>query len=554
MEVLFKKVLEVSNISLYQDHNEIEQKEVLFGVDITNHVEHQPKKGKFTFLKNISFADDESVKKHYGNPLASISIDRVTLVVERDETKVSLKFFFLHKHRKVGKPYFTKATSMSFITYKFETNDLFTGRIVNSFKKRKNVKSVKRNYFGENPISKIQINFKNFFNHYKKYSNSTSDGFDVVNFAINTFMSQIPNLERPGHISFDQELFRHYLTVRNIKYPDNYDVFMYMTPIPDKRTLKKCDNKFIDAFMLKRSLKGDKIRKVLHAIKERPNIEFYFEIEKFFGEKYLKNQNYDIIKDIFTHKGHFVFPSNEQFTETEIKNIFLVFSYFLKNETNFWSFTDHLRFYARIKAFEDIKWKSRDEKSFIREHSEWSEKFYQYLNGKYTRTYSQKFVDVINSEIIGDEFSPYYPVVLTENNQYFEESSVQSNCVKSYVNKPSSLIVSLRKQEQDSNVRATIEYIIFKEGDKIKLKRYQTLGRFNKTLDPSWSTVIDELDKRINYCAENKIFTTPKISVEIAGKIINSETKFNNNGTLVWENEIITGVNAQQVNHYELNF
>lgn len=547
MEQLFKKIFEVSTISLYCNSNEISHSDY-------NNTHLTPKKGKFTFHRNIQNPDEDTLKKYYGDPLASISIDRITLVVERDETKVSLKFFLLQKHRRVGNPYFTKSTSMNFVTYKFENNDLFSGRILNSFKKRKNVKSLKRNFFGENPISKIQILFKNFFNHYKKHSYFEGDGVDIVNFAINTFMSQIPNIERPGRLSFDEELFRHYLSVRKIKYPDNYSVFMYITPIPDKRILKKCDNKFIDAFMLKRNLKGDKIRKVLHTTKIRPNIEFYYEVEKFFGEKYLKNQNYEIIKDIFNYNGHFNFPSNTQFTEIEIKNIFSVFSYFLKNETNFWSFMDHFKFYVRIKTFEDIKWKSKDEKSFIGEHSEWSEKYYQYMNGKYTRTYSQKFIEAIKPEIIGNEFSPYYPVVLTENAQYFEESSVQSNCVKTYVNKPSSLIISLRKDGDESNVRATIEYLIRKDGEDINIKRVQTLGRFNKSLEPSWNEAINQLDNRINMFLKNGLFTTPKVSVELAGKVIESGTKFNNYGTLVWDNESITGVVGQPLNDNELNF
>ena len=176
------------------------------------------------------------------------------------------------------------------------------------------------------------------------------------------------------------------------------------------------------------------------------------------------------------------------------------------------------------------------------------------MNGKYTRTYSQKFIEAIKPEIIGNEFSPYYPVVLTENAQYFEESSVQSNCVKTYVNKPSSLIISLRKDGDDSNVRATIEYLIRKDGEDINIKRVQTLGRFNKSLDPSWNEAINQLDNRINVFLKNGLFTTPKVSVELAGKVIESGTKFNNYGTLVWDNESITGVVGQPLNDNELNF
>jgi hypothetical protein len=95
----------------------------------------------------------------------------------------------------------------------------------------------------------------------------------------------------------------------------------------------------------------------------------------------------------------------------------------------------------------------------------------------------------------------YYPVVLDNSKNYNEESAIQSNCVKTYIGKAGSIIVSLRKGGVDSDERATIEYNMTKGllNESVRISRVQSLGRFNKGLPENWNEVLLKLDERMLY-------------------------------------------------------
>jgi len=60
----------------------------------------------------------------------------------------------------------------------------------------------------------------------------------------------------------------------------------------------------------------------------------------------------------------------------------------------------------------------------------------------------------------------YYPVLLDNSTNYNQESAIQSNCVKNYVGTSGSVIVSLRKGDRESGVRATIELRLSKRSEE----------------------------------------------------------------------------------------
>jgi hypothetical protein len=153
-----------------------------------------------------------------------------------------------------------------------------------------------------------------------------------------------------------------------------------------------------------------------------------------------------------------------------------------------------------------------------------------YKKCHYERIYPLYTYDVIESPI--DE---YYPVVLDNTTNYNEESFTQSNCVKTYIGRPSSLIVSLRKGSTDSNERATIEYKISKEGDNIKCHRVQSLGRFNGKLDTEWMEPLFKLDKYLLSYVKDKRFEPVKIIKKCAnGSLLDSNSEWDNTGVLRW--------------------
>ena len=234
------------------------------------------------------------------------------------------------------------------------------------------------------------------------------------------------------------------------------------------------------------------------------------------------------MRSIFEFKSGYQIPGDiTTFSNTEKKNAFLIFKKSVKDYSGLQTFIDHINFYLKIKQFEEIKWKSNDMKSFHNEHMDWTERYSHYTRGRYTRHYFKPFMDKVQESIDSVNNGVYYPVVLTTSLEYILESSLQSNCVKTYVNKPSSFIISLRENGVDSEERATIEYSIHKVENDVKMSRVQSLGRFNQPLDFKWYGVLEELDGRINSALKDIGFELPKVVVDFGIQSVESETKFN---------------------------
>jgi hypothetical protein len=141
------------------------------------------------------------------------------------------------------------------------------------------------------------------------------------------------------------------------------------------------------------------------------------------------------------------------------------------------------------------------------------------------------------------------------------ESIYQSNCVKTYIKTPQSLLISLRRGDIDSSDRASIEYRISHNGKKFNLDRVQTLGKYNKLLDDSWDKVLNVLDDRISNLVNDKLFDTLSIIAKVKGKEIHSDYKrtegtgLHISGTtppivynLGWENDLIYKMNSYNYN------
>ena len=226
-------------------------------------------------------------------------------------------------------------------------------------------------------------------------------------------------------------------------------------------------------------------------------------------------------------------------------NALKCFMFIMDGTSHLITFNDHISFYNRLNKFETIKWRSNDLETFNREHILWSDKLASYEKGEFFRFYSEEFTNRVIQPIFSNE--NYFPVILTSTSEYNDESRVQSNCVRTYVQRAESLIISLRKNGVKSEDRATIEYRILKNKGKIEFRRIQALGKFNAMLDVSWMSVIRKLDARMEVLNNPLIFGLPEMVVKLKNMEQYSKSGWSkgNVSNLIWLNDEVKYVTDQ---------
>lgn len=502
------------------------------------------RKPRLVYIEKESHSSEETYVENYGNPLASVSKNYVMLIVEKQEHKVSLKLFWGYRVRTVGNSWFKLNRNVEYITVNTKTGDVYNGYLRNYQKKRKATKKINKNFFGSEPINSIKSKIRNILGDYVK------NHYEVSTEAISKFMFEVDKLEEFGTLDFEKRIFKYYLDKKGIKHPNNFYLFDKALFGPKiRKILKKCDNKLIDAFMKENDLVGKKLKTALHNCTSL-NIDLYIKAKKIFGDDWINQEPDFILKILNSHPtigyGNMVIPA--EFTNVigrdELRKVFRIFKrVYFDGVLNSSTFYDHIRMYTELKLYgeTDLRWNSDDDKQhvFREEHLNWTDKLQFYKRGYYERIYPNYTYDLIE-KVIDD----YYPVILDNSTKYNEESSYQSNCVKTYIGRPSSLIISLRKGSPSSEERATIEYKISNNGKHVVVDRVQSLGRFNSKLDEHWSVPLFKLDECLLSYIKDKRFETVKLTKKCAnGTYLESGSEWDELGNLKWSFKGIEGHN-----------
>ena len=485
------------------------------------------------FMHELTDNTEETFSENFGNPMWSVQKSYFMVVVEKDGDKVVIKTFNGFKYRRAGVQWFKISKNMEFISVNTKTGDVYVGGIDNYHLKRKCRKRIRRNYFIGEPINTMMSNIKNNL----RGDENTTAAID----AVSVFMNEIDRSDNFGDLTFNQRLFKFYLNKRGVKFSNNFYVFMDSWYGPDiRKCLKRNNNRMIDALMTHYSISGKQVKKALHNC-EHLNLQVYRVAVEMFGYDWL-NQDDSLILSCFNFKNSITAPTDEFYSyvsNEELKRVFKLFKQVVVNQTlDSYTFYDHIRIYTELKSFgeTDLKWLSSDDSKskFREEHLDWSDKLEHYRNGTYTRIYPEYSYELIQTPITVDS-NVYYPVLLDDSYNYNNESSQQSNCVKTYIGKCSSLIVSLRKGDVDSDERATIEYLITKPSGKLNIERIQSLGRFNGKLDKEWNDILFKLDEVMLYYILDEKFNTVQIKKKCTNGVeLDSTSDWNANGRLFW--------------------
>lgn len=499
------------------------------------------KRLKFTVSHESSSHDDYI--QNYGNPLCLVRKDYVTLLVECKGDKISLKIFEGFRLRTAGKPYFIIDKSMEYITVNKKTGDVYYGTLKHYNKKKNFKKLFSKNNFHTKNSQKLLYTLKNGFFTVENHKVITNQFIDAVDVFVKNFSNWSPESK-----SLDDVLLKYYLDKKHLKYPNNFGVFWseYVTRIPLKE-IRKNNNKVVDAFMKKNDLKGDAVKKALHTCK-RINVPMLKLAYFLFPEEWVNQDSDLIILSLEYDTNGFFYNydlgeniSELNLTKAEIRKVFMIFKHSLLSQINLYTFFDHIRFYRELKILgEEVKWNANNLSSFNKEHAEYTEKVEYHKKGTYHRIYPEYMYELLG-KVITFNNEKYYPVLLDETSNYIMESTIQSNCVKSYIGTSGSYIVSLRKGNVDSEERATIEFRLRKIEDTITFITPQMLGRFNGKLNDEWDEPIQVLKTIFDSCLQDKRFEPVKIKkVFKNNKELISNTYWDDEGKLKWSSVDVT--------------
>lgn len=496
----------------------------------------------FEYLNN--YDDEDTFVKNYGNPLFTVSVDKFTISVEHNGDKFSIKLYYYNKTRNVGKVYFVKKTKLTFFTYNIRTNSLYDGSLTNYHLKRKCVKRIRRSIMANDPIQKIQDSISHSLVTFHKVNGEfykLDDASELSNTIINMFIDLIPNTNEYSDIP-KYKLYKRYYDYGGVKLPDNWKSFLPIYPQPKKKELKKVGFKYIDCLMMLYNLNGDKIKRILHKV-NYCNFSSLLWSFKAFGKEYIMSKTDNEILGILECRSIFDVRINHiDLKKSEKENAYNIFKYVLIGVVDIFTFTDHMVYYDRLRNVNPVKWLSKTHEEFVDEHYEWSDMYSNLSKATYERKYNDDFKSKLEC-LINDDDKWYTPVLLTSTKDYNMESITQKNCVRTYIDKTKSVIISLREGGVDSLEKLTIEYIIFKNSNdaNFTLIRVQTKYKSNNTPSEKWNGVLEKLDNRIKELCSFGFFTLPSANITLPGnKIVNSKIIFvgdNNSGYFEWDTD-----------------
>lgn len=491
METLVKHTSETYDVVEYSDCNKI---------DTYYNFSSRRRVKKHGYWNNIGSTNlKEDYLKHYGNKLYSVLLHRITIVLEKDETKTSIKIFEYLNHRKPGVHYFIRKKYVRYITYNKKTNIVYVG---NSGTKTST--AIRSNPFVSNEIPMF---FDYLYNTLKRgkfvegLQNNNEILFNIIKQFYGDFLSNF-DVDAIVYADTKKIFLENYVKVHNIIVPNNYSVFFDNCQLT-LRDIKRAKNNLLLAVEKKFKIKGKKFHRVLH------NLEYFNpyispSMVKFFGMdaiKQLKDNELEKILSIHTNSidARIFDRTVDEFTPIEKKRIMNILLDCVMNNGSFRTLTDHIEFIYKLRYQynENLRWESRNRDEFTKEHVFLSNLIAKYQTGVFDRTYSKEFIDSFNTQFISNG-GVYYPVLLMDDIQYKNESEIQHNCVKTYTKNVTCFIVSLREGSPDSDVRATIQFTIKHHKNKVKFYRSQTLGRFNKGLENNWTTPVEMLDKFVD--------------------------------------------------------
>jgi len=469
----------------------------------------------------VSVSEEEFVK-YFADVTKGVSMEKLLIVVEEYDNKISYKIYTTTRRRKVGGKYFFVRKSLRYVTYNLNSKNVYTGYRQTS-KKKLISKSCRVNLFSDivtphyimnefKTESRIAQGFK--VTDYK----SAVDEMDDLKEKLSQLIFNKTGIKTFKEISIRDIFYKLYLLDNGIKIPNTFRLFQEY--FFSKKELKQSKN-LVTAFMNKEGLYGSKVRAYLNKYEDIPFIYLSL-IFKVLGVDYFNMVNVENLRNSGTIyiPGSLANNMNEVLSKRDRYKILVG----INEGISFSTLLEHFSFREKLKKYNHkFNIKFFDRKSFADEHYEISQVLGSYKNGIIKRSYGHQIENMVEQSIVSMMGIEFFPVLLKTTEDYNSESIVQSNCVRTYVEKPNCLIISLRNGNKNSEDRATLEY----QYRRNEIIRIQSRSKYNNDVPPSWEQTLEILDYRISKLYKDGKLTLPSLTKEYPnGVVINRYSVF----------------------------
>jgi hypothetical protein len=491
---------------------------------------------------------DRHIKKYYANPFARILIVTTERTIKLVDGKVIARTYKRTRSRDFNCKYFKVRTNSEVISFNLNNGDINVGE---SSRRNKGVKTsrFRRNSFGviENLIGSNQFfRLTNQINKnspvYNEFKNVMDD--DVF---LDTLLIEIRQCEGEPITIVDNEdklklrvrfiefLVKH----KKIKTPNDYHKLI-TTYYPGEVYLKKNDRKLIQASLDSYGILSKFTNKILHTHTDI-DIKHLALFCGFFGDEYtkhignLKPQAYGYFKST-SSPPYSSEPIKERknyrrfnLEDIEKENIIKItnslvdtksVSHPLRAVSGIYSlFVDHMDMIIQIREFDpNFRMRATNYDDFHTEHIELSKMIATIRKGWSTEyVYDNRMVrkveesfSMLGADLVERTFSPH---ILKRDEEYSEEGSYMHHCVAGYANKESSIIISIRTDNEKDRVTCEFDK---KTGECIQERHF-----CNRIPPEHFTEPLRMLRERVKRFSHQRLLThleTKKVRVKINGK------------------------------------
>ena len=504
--------------------------------------------GYFTAKGGIQFIGEKEWLEKSVNILNSALVRRTTLVLEKNEDKIKLSLFNFCKSRSVGHRYFAKQSNDIHVTFNLKTKNFYITK--STFVNRRRRVSTTKNDFSKiiniiNPLKFINTfgglthpnphtqPFVNTLSHTPKVE-PTKALVELVE-ELDVDISVVPHDSNSPSQLLSETIVKWFIKVWGIKTPNDYTYYL-LKHYPGIKKLRKYDMNLIHTILGERGLKGKFYNKLLNREPEINITDLHF-LQKTLGDDGLKRISTHLLaysktfEDTkFSQPEHLISEIGycDKLSKYEKNNIINIYNT-CKDPTSIGGFIDLMLDHFKIKnklqgygILKNIKAKTLDK--FNEEHSEWSNLVHECeRTTQVNYLYPNDFITHIEKPIELDG-NKYFVKLLKDDNDYFKEGQIQNHCVRTYLDRYKSIIISVRKNHESGMERMTCE---FNEQDKVfeigkdmrgVKGRYPTLTqarmKYNNNPTGDWEVIMRLLRKEfLDYSCKPKNNTRPIIKI-----------------------------------------